>query len=254
MPIIVFIFILLVSPIYALYNGNPSDPELPEEGHLISKESWLAFKIGYEGDFVFNRKLEYTHSSHAHKKNVSNFEINSQLGTLAFTFNDRVDVYGVLGASQFTSSSHPKDHKHLKYKTHEHLSFGGGLKAIAFYWGNTELGIDAKYFDCRAPLESAEVNGSSVSHHSTLHYQEWQVGVAVSHRIRFFVPYLGLAYANVLTRGKSVDHLVHLNMQSSSNVGAFVGCGLSPFKTFAMNVEVRMFDENALFVSGVLRF
>ena len=87
--LVFWVFLILFLPGYALYNGNPALPKIPEEGFFISKEAVLSLRAGYEGDLVFDRNM----APHIHK-----FKIFENFGVVAACFEERVDLYAGAGS------------------------------------------------------------------------------------------------------------------------------------------------------------
>lgn len=252
-----FFLLCFAQQTVAMYNGNPSSPMTPEQG-VFFPHSWLSLKGGYEFDNVFNRKLKMeTHHLHAHDHK---FTSRSQYGVLTLGLGDRVEVYGSLGSSRATLS-HQVDGNRIHYKTDTHFACTVGGRALFAYWGNVQVGLAASYLHFFPDLRSLSVNEISLSTgHAQMQYHEWQVGGGVSYRMKWLLPYIGVAYSNVQAKFlhlNSLKFLLHksdFTLDSQKHYGVFVGCGLTPERGISVNAEGRFIDETAFIISADMRF
>jgi hypothetical protein len=255
------LLLLLSGKGFALYNGNPSFPMMPEEGLIFKSKGWLTLKAGYEWDDLFDRKLKVrSHKEHL-KRRVGDYSALGNFGVLTLGFNDRVEAYGVLGAEKAEIHYHPYTDTHLKFKTDYHFAWTVGGRAILAYWGNTQFAIDAKYFQFDPSLHSIKLNGKSLSTSGAhYHYDEWQIGLGVSQRINAFFPYLGLKYSNVQAKFRDLDALRSIfpnerfTLENRHPIGIFLGLGISLERALNFNFEARLYDETAITLSTDLRF
>jgi hypothetical protein len=86
------------------------------------------------------------------------------------------------------------------------------------------------------------------------------VDLALSYRIEIFSPYIGLKYSDVRAKIGQFQTTI-ANNGSGSNVfnnrypvGVFIGCSLTTGKYFMLNLEGRLVDEEAVTISGDVRF
>ncbi len=133
--ILLILLLFIPKPVPALYNGNPAFLQLPEEGFYFAKEAWLSLRLGYEGDFVFDRKMD---------KHVHPFKILENLGVATLGFFERVEVYGGLGS--FSAKFHQHDHgRRLKVETRSQLGWKVGTRVLAWQSGETLLTLHLGY-------------------------------------------------------------------------------------------------------------
>lgn len=259
-----FTFTLLFLSIkgFALYNGNPSLPMMPEVGAFIPKEVWFGIKGGYEFDFVYDRKLrmEGQHLKHC-KKSVHTFESLSNFGVLTFNFNDRVELFTTLGEMSFEIKHTPLSQKKITYHTPAHFTWGVGGRAILAYWGDIQVSVNSAYLQSTPTLSSLKVGNQSYStRHTEFDFTQWQVGMGVSYRVQWFIPYIGFDFSNFRTRIEhlsSIEFLIpdqHVTFKDSYPCGIFLGFGLSPHRAFNVNFEARFINENAISVSADFKF
>lgn len=259
-----FLLSLLLLPlkVLALYNGNPSAPMMPEVGIFIPQEVWFGVKTGYAFDRVYDRKLHMSgqHLQHCNKR-VQKYESLSNFGVLTLNFYDRVEIFGDVGVTSFDLWHHPFPESKVSYHTGSRFTWGVGGRAIIAYWGNLQFALNAEYFRSNPPLSSLEVNGKAYpARHSELHFTEWQVGAGFSYRVDWFIPYIGVDFANFRIH---IDHLDaieflipsgHVTFKENYPAGLFLGFGMAPHRAFSMNVELRFFNENAVSVSADIKF
>lgn len=259
---LILLLLCLSSHAYALYNGNPSLPMMPEAGLLISKNFWLGLKVGYELDWVYDRKLKMENQHLKHfKKHAYRFESLSNFGVLTLNFADRVEFYTTLGEMFCELSHRPFPDTKISYHTDNHFAWGVGGRAILAYWGDLQVSVNAAYLQSMPSLSSLRVNHIFFSTRDTeFDFSQWQVGFGASYRLAWFIPYIGIDYSDFRTR---IDHLdaidewipnSHVTFKDTYPIGIFLGVGFSPRWAFNVNVEARFINENALSVSADFKF
>ena len=138
---------------------------------------------------------------------------------------------------------------------------GVGAGAILFEGGCANLGIGSRYSSCHYEplwLTIDGVNASVAGAH--FHWDEWQINLDVSYKIDLLIPYLGIKYSNAQTKlwqfpaGIAAGGSGTNYFENRVPVGMYIGCTLSTGKYFMMNIEGRFIDEEAITVSGDLRF
>jgi len=186
-------------------------------------------------------------------------------GTLTFNFLDRLDLYGVFGSARtdgnwlFTDNS---DAIHrVQFGTTYGFLWGVGGRLIVHQWDAVGLGISGSYrhlLSHPSYLTLDAANESTTAAH--LRWHEWQAGGAISYRMGILIPYLGVKYSQTyaflgtFSAAISGSGSGNLHMQNRTPVGLFLGCTLSTGSYFFLNVEGRLFDEEAIAVTGEIRF
>jgi hypothetical protein len=258
----VWLFSLFFSMGYAAPVGNTATPQLIEEGFFISRDSWIDIRIGYEGDFVGNGKLkQYQEGSGS----VDTFQQYTNSGTVTLNILDRLDLFGIFGSSRicsdwrFTEPSGVLARAELE--TLYHYLWAVGARGILFEWGDVSLGLGGRYGTADYKPSLLTINAVPVSvSGARCFWQEWQFDVDVSYKIDLFTPYIGVKYSRAKTSvgsfsvpisnsGSGSDHFIN-----KTPVGLFLGCSLSTGKYFMLNVEGRLIDEDAVTISGDIRF
>jgi len=232
---------------------------LPENGFLIPKNAWAGVKAGYEWDRVFDKSLRVAKGGI--KKNIDDFDLMSNSGILTLSFGDRVEAYGGLGTSHASLSDRPVSGTKIAYRTQDHLSWTTGGRAVLAFWGNTFIGVSVGYMQFFPHLSSIKVNKESYSiDGAKMHYREWQVGVGVSQKVKFFVPYAGVQYTDVRAKMAHLHSLgsffprKYFLIKNQKEIGLYFGFALAADKVFCLNCEVRVINETAVSIAADIRF
>jgi hypothetical protein len=234
---------------------------MPEEGFLMKRDAWITVKMGYEWDDLFDRNLSLKQHKTQLSKKVKKYAAMGNFASFTLGCNDRVELYGTVGAEKAHIDYQPYSDTQINLKTDHHFAWTIGGRAILAYWGYTQLGIDAKYFEFNPSIDSLKVNENSVQPQGAFYnYQEWQVGLGVSHQFNAVIPYIGLKYSNVSLKFHRLNALnaiasdKQFNMKNKHSMGIFLGLGFSFKKALNLNFEARFYDETAITASGDIRF
>ena len=251
----IFCFLLQL-PLYALYVGNPAEPQLIDQGFFMSQDSFATIKIGYQGDAVFDRKLRAQGGA---RGPIDRFKIHMDQGAVTLNLIDRIEVYGSLGSFNATLWDRPKaDGKRREYETRDHWTAGGGLRILLMQWKHTILGCDGKVQYSAPRVKWVTVDGTASSANYELTYREWQLSLAVSHTIDIFTPYLAAQYSAVHADINGIPGAVlphsHFKMHARERFGMAVGCSFSNCKKFDLNIEARLISEQAATLAANLKF
>lgn len=235
--------LFLFSTLYGLYNGNPALPKVPEEGFFLAKEAWMGVRIGYEGDFIAKPDM----NDHLHRcKIVENF------GTFTLNFLERFDLY-VSGGSFYSSLHRTKGDSRWEFETHAAPIWKVGARALLWEYGETFFTLHVGLAQASPRLQEAVLNGSPLARkRGKFFYREAEAGAAVAHKIDIFIPYIGIESSFVHVKVKHIEG--KFESRNRTPLGLFLGCGLTPGAKVIVNVEVRLVDEQAVSLSGDMRF
>lgn len=249
----------------ALYSapvGNTSAPEILEDGFFIPSDSWIDLRVGYEGDFVNDGRMkQYREGS----GRVDSYEQNTNSGTVTLNILDRIDIFGVFGSSRTKAEWRFLDTAgavhNANMETRYSFLWAVGARAILFEWCKTNLGFGGRYSSSNYKPNWLTVDGTNrVVSGTHARWDEWQINLDVSYKIDLFTPYAGIKYLNAKTRVGQFPVAIASNGSGNNHfenripVGLFIGCTLSTGKYFMLNVEGRLIDEEAVTISGDLRF
>lgn len=257
----ILILILFVHLLHAAPFGNILAPAILKDGLLIPSECWVNFRGGYEGDFVFNGRLKQIHAGSGP---VDRSSQTTNSGTVTFNILNRLDLYGVFGASSFSARwrfSNDVFTHNAQAQTKQAFLWAVGGRAVLVQWGKWGLGVGGRYSSINNPVSYLTIDGANIDVNSAhLIWREVQVNLGVSYTIDLFIPYIALHYQ--MARAKIGDFLTPVAnhnypanfFESVCPVGIDLGCTLSTGKYFMLNVEARLISEEAISVSGDFRF
>jgi hypothetical protein len=240
---------------------NPSMPKLIEEGFFIPATSPISIRTGYEGDFVGDAMLnQYGDSS----GRVDDYSQVSNCGIFTINLFKKVDVFTVLGTSRTSADwrfTVDDMTSRAEVETLYDFIWGMGGRGILYSSGAACLGIGARYEASHYENLWMTVNGDiKRSSGSYLHWQSWQIDLDFSYKIDLFTPYIGVKYSNVRTVIAELPFAISdsgsgMNrFKNRTPVGVVIGCSLCSGKCFMMNIEGRLIDEEAVTISGDLKF
>lgn len=242
--------------------GNPSAPKIIQEGFFIPSTSWASARFGYEGDFVADSRMEQEGAGHSR---VDSYEQETNSGTATLCLLNQVDIFTVLGSSRTRTDWRFVDgggstHR-AELETLYNFLWGVGARAILWSCGNASFGVGGRYESANYDPVWLTIDGNIQSASGThLRWREWQINGDLSYKIDIFSPYIGAKYSNVRSKignfsvAISNDGSGSNEFENRTSVGVFIGCSLSTGKYFMLNVEGRLIDEEAVTISGDLRF
>lgn len=257
--------VVMIGTLGASPVGNPAFPRLIREGFFIPCDSIVNFRLGYEGDFVSDALLkQYTEGG----GRVDCFGQNTNSGTITVNFKERLDIYSVLGSSQFSADwrfelleDQSLSVHRAQMETLSQLLWGIGGRAIVFQTETLSLGIGGRYSRSEAEPVWLTIDGINKGvEGSECKWNEWQVDLDFAFQIDLFTPYFGAKYSIVRTRLGPFPVSIAGNRAETNHfksrvpAGVFLGCSISNGKYFMLNIEARLVDEEAVTISGDLRF
>lgn len=256
------LFLLFFAKLQALPVGNPYSPHLTYKGLFIPEECWVDLRIGYEGSFVSDRRLEQTIESFG---NVDDYRIMTNSAVVTLNLHERIDLFvnfGAIKAKARWRITKPGGGVRIAVDTDDHFDWSVGTNIILYEWGETALGLGGRYLSTNPDINSITVDGAPANPtDGEIRYKEWQINLGISHKIRFLVPYLAVKYSHatafvstpftpyIASDGESENHF-----KSRNPVGIYLGCSLTTGKYFFINIEGRFIDEEAVTVTADLRF
>lgn len=274
--------LLTCGAVHALPVGNPSEASLFTNGAWCESSCYdpcdpcsgwldaLSMRVGFAGDYVFNRYMETRISNGGDIDTVS---LHTNSGYLALNIYDRLDVFTRLGASQLNIESGSilfagvgTDQGQLELQFTTEFSWSIGARATVWECNCLTVGVEGEYFETKpkAILVSEEGSGSGVIEGLDAKYKEWQVGLGASYRFATscptlsFVPYVAVKVSDsrldlgtFMTQGQSETAR---DLEADKLWGCAVGLSLTLCDEIGVTVEGRFFDENALYVNGQFRF
>lgn len=255
---------------YALPVGNPAEASLLCDGLFWDGYScgpcyswcdFFSFRIGFYGDYVFNKHMEEDNSQGG---DIETTKLYTNAGYIAVNFWNRLDVFGTLGATNlFLETGLDGGDGRFELETETDFSWSVGIRGTLWRCGRTYLGAEAQYFYTRPHItrvtESADASGYP-AHNVDVKYDEWQIGLGVAHRIYNLVPYIAIRWGHakfddnetiLLTNGESA--ILH-STESKNNWGYALGATLIGCEKASLTVEGRFGGETAVYTNGQIRF
>ncbi|MBS0624699.1 MAG: hypothetical protein JSS32_01455 [Verrucomicrobia bacterium] len=256
------LLLLFALPLFSAPVGNPYAPKIIEEGFFIPKDCWVDARAGYEGDFVADAKLKQYGQGQGR---VDSYQQETNSGTATLNILERVDVFGILGSSRTNADWRFEDSSgavhRIELETNYDFLWGVGIRGLLVDWNSLGVGVGGRYEESKFNPSWLTSDGVPQSvGGSLLKWREWQIDLDFSYKIDIFIPYVGVKYSNVQTKISGFS--IPISQSGTGNnqfknripVGVFIGCSLSSSKYFMLNIEGRLVDEEAVTVSGDIRF
>src|SRR3989304_2974411 len=240
---LLFVFFpsLFFFSLHALPQGNPSFPNSIEKGLFLSDENFVALKGEYLGDVTWKTSYK-TEGGVASRGRSYRGEIQS--GLLIVNILNQFEAYGLAGAMKAHLTHRPFfDGVRRHYETHFNFAWGAGMRFIGFSWDKLTLGFDGKYVAAHLPIKKVSVEGSSSLSDGKWRVERWQGAGALSYKILFFVPYLGIRYTEMKDRIVGIKRVQlpcrSFLLKNRHRLGGSAGFGLFPGDNYAINFEGR---------------
>jgi hypothetical protein len=260
---------LAASSLSASPVGNPAAPaQYLESVFLCDDCACWSIRAGYHGDFVYNRKLK--DASHT----IDEYALLTNAGVLTLNLWDRIDLYGVAGAtaqdlvSKYTNSAGTVRFLDANFETKTLWAVGAKLMLWCWNWGcncgTSYLGADVNYERVnRANSQSWTDNKTEVIVSATnvtpatTRFYEWQVSFGWAHKIAFLTPYVAVKWSNArakMTGACNSGAVVLQNARSQRHFGWALGTTLVAWDRITVSGEARFVDEKAATTTAEFRF
>jgi len=250
------------STLVASPSGNPAFPGILQKGFLIPREYSVNVRGGYEGDFVFDGNMKQVEEGSG---GVDEYAVVANAGTLTLNFVDRLDLYTALGSSRFCMQWRFTDPsnaiRNLRAETENDFLWALGARGILWHSKNWKLGVNGRYSKTTNQLQWLTVDGVNAPTNGGCFSQSaWNANLGISYTIDFLSPYFAVNFEHV--RSKISSQKVSIadagsrdnHFQNKIPVGINLGCTMSTGSYFMLNVEARLINEEAVTVSGDIRF
>lgn len=281
--------LLTCGAVYSLPIGNPSEPGLFSQGVwwkgadctfgnscFCWLDSW-SLRIGYYGDFVFNRNLEINGNDLGHGRDIRRTEVNTNAGYLALNYCDFLDVFVTLGATNLRFETSERSWvlnggSNGQLLTDTDFSWSVGARTLLFSWKCFNVGLEGQYLRT-TPDASTYVSGffgfTNHFNDQKTTYQEWQVGTGISYTIKTrcpklaLIPYVGVKWSECrwdtrnfqfIRVGSSSKLFTIFKLKNKKRWGYALGTTFTLCDMIGVTVEGRWADERAVFVNGEFRF
>jgi len=199
------------------------------------------------GDYLISKRL--TSRGLPHTASLSG---TSTLGTLAWSIQERFNLQIELGSGNFNWNWQQAGN-HLSGQSYGGLLWEGDAKLVLFEAKDTLFALDGQvggWSWMEGPITS---NGTALTQFSHSLLRFWQVSAALSQRISWLTPYLGMAVNHTRMKiSQLATESVWLNARHI--LGPFGGCTISNGSLFLVNWEWRGWFEEGVSLSAQIRF
>lgn len=270
--------VLACGAAYALPVGNPSDASLLCDGLIWEGHcgdpcdpclTWcdaFSVRIGFYGDYVFNRHMRVDRNES--DAVIENTEIFTNAGFIAANFYDRLDFFATFGATNIFIDTNASafsgfSGQRIEIETETDFSWSLGVRGTIWECGCTTLGAEAQYFYTRPDIKRITIGAQNSIYDDDIldaKYQEWQIGVGISHRINLLVPYIAIKWSHAqldldeAMLPSPLETTDLYDLENQKNFGFAIGVSLVDCEKASLTVEGRFSDEKAVYVNGQIRF
>lgn len=273
----------------ALPLGNPLEPSLLTKtvfsGYVFPPlndprlcDVW-GLKIGYYGDFVWNRHMEIHTSDTRPRSKIREIQLETDAALIALNFWNRVDLFCALGGTEiflispggaFNPATDADSRRRVTITTNTDFAWSCGLRATLWERRCFGLGAEVQYAHARPHLFSLRVDDFlpfDIRSSGHIDYHEWQAGVGAAYKIRIpgrcvsLVPYTGIKWAHAVMKVRhpvialtptTTYSLSHF--ENAKDFGGAVGISMIGCSRASLSVEGRFCDENAIHIDFHFRF
>lgn len=242
--------------------GGSATSQIIGEGFVLSRNSIAHFRLGYEGDFVEDGKLDQVRFG---KGRVDAFCQRTNSGLLTLNFLDRLDLFGGAGSSYLSTAFRFIDPDEITNRVqidtfHRPLLFVGA-KGTLFEKGPFSLGMATRFATARYQPSLWMVNGEILESDKTrLQWDHCQVSLDLSYKVNILTPYIGMKYSSSRVKFHHFTQAIAPNnstvnrMEQKEPVGFFLGMLISSGKLAMLSAEFRFLDEESWTISSDFRF
>lgn len=245
-------FSFLVLSLSAVPVGNPSLPSLLQEGIFISDTFWCNPQAGFIKDSLFSKRLYPMNTSRKKGLHRAVIKGTSEVAVFGWSIREKFNLQFELGSGSYTW--HWKEQNAaIQGRSSNGLIWAGNGKLVVLDVKDTSLAADVHAGGWNWMDGHASFNAIPQKNRICSSMQYWQIGVALTQKITFFSPYLGIAINHTHMKMKGLSHDTS-RLRSRHYTGPFGGCSLSHGSQFLLNFEWRGWFEEGFAVSGQVRF
>lgn len=244
----------------ATYFANPADPSLLTDGLIQSPPGWYCLRVGYMADHLYqqNYKEEFPSPEGHPPSNYTKMVMDA--ATITLSFKNRFDLSVLLGSAQIQIDQ--------DVFTKRQFAWSLGGKYLIYKTGSIFVSLDLKYLESQQkPLYFlGDGYAYNIVSDFKLSYTEMQAALGAAYKTTKLSPYIYLSYLyskiepqpySVIVRIPTFDMTADTSSHSIINQrrwGMAVGGTLLGGKKGSLTIESRFFNQNAINVSGEIRF
>ncbi|MBU1924281.1 MAG: hypothetical protein KJ710_08540 [Candidatus Omnitrophica bacterium] len=247
-----------------------SEPESQDKkaDHYKDDSSFLSLKTGLEIEFIGEREL-----SSSSEVTAAKIEGRAYMVKISNDIWDIFEPYAKIGLSdlevKWTQNSNS-----VTVETDRGPLYVGGAKVTIGHFKDSKvkLTLDGQYRKYDLNIDTAKIEGSTVTasaQNKVFEIEEWQASLLASKRLivplgmreYYISPYAGVTFSSIdadVYFKQSTTALEYSTYVADDKnpIGILFGCGIMPFSSSRnlLNFEVRLANETAVTISGIIRF
>lgn len=247
------VILLILFPLracLAMYAGNAVAPDMPETGLFAKRVRNIGTRVAYTYDHTVAQPLKFSKPGSTKWLTTNQSSLEKQGVSFGATLGNQIELYASLGRLAFKPSG-VLDHFSLTQARQSSAYFGGGGKVILVFFGNSTMGIDAKYHGTPSML----YNGlNKLSFKGVLH--NWQLSFTLGREFGWFNPYVGFAFETFRSKlhQQQAPSDWAINLEEDNPWLCILGVGVAKNKLGYLNIEGRLIGEFALGLRASLSF
>lgn len=247
----------------AMEIGNPAQPVLQKKGVVIEDPKKWSFRLAYLDDYVYRMRFKDAYLlSSLEPSSVPTFaKLSTTAGLITLNFANRIDFYSILGSAQIQIDK--------EIYTKRDFAWGVGGKILFAKVAKVHFGFDLKYFCTnQSPVFFvSEGFAYNILNDFKLRYTEIQGSLGATYKTKYIAPYLQLTYLISELTPNFITALVQYPLESTISLdanskpvigqrhwGMAVGATLLGSPKATLTVESRFINQNAIDVTGEIRF
>jgi hypothetical protein len=243
---------------FTLVIGNPSDPDLYFNGLTSSYKKNFSFRASYLYNNIYKGRFQDKFKTI--ESTPSDIKLKLLAAILTFNLFNRLDLYSILGTTNLQLDQ-------LIY-TDRRFAWSTGFKALLLKIKRFDFSFDGKYFATTQKPQyfvvDKDVYPLADSFEQKL--EEYQASFSMSYKTNLLIPYIGSTFLySTITPDPKIGYMTlpgggQLLFETSESItrrkwGMVLGISVVNFKNQAnLNIETRMFDQNAFAFIGTFRF
>lgn len=252
--------LLIPTTLKATFFANPALPALETDGIVKSPPSGFCFRLGYMADNLYRQSYHEEFQIDGAAISTSHAKLTTNAATITLNYKNWLDLNALAGCAQMQI-----DHD---IYTKQQLAWGIGAKFLVFQTGSIFVGLDLKYFQSNQKPVYLSSAGYAYNIRSNfkMNYLEQQAAIGIAYRTQMISPYIYASYLYSKISPEPMTLVVRMptydgyaQSYSSSVIdkhrwGMALGATIVGGCKGSVTLESRFFNQNALNVSGEVRF
>jgi hypothetical protein len=244
----------------AAYFGNPAQSWLQTDGLWQTPPSWYCLRAGFMGDHIYRQRYHEEFHIAGTPTPSSYATFWTDAATITLDFKNWLDFTAILGSSQLQIDR--------EIYTKRQFAWGIGAKFLIYHTSSVFVGLDFKYFESEQKPIYLVSSGYAYNVLSPfrLNYCEEQAALGIAYKIQQICPYLQASYLfskiepqhpSIIIQMPTYDGVTQTesaSVISGRRWGMAFGATIIGGSKGSVAIESRFFNQNALNISGEVRF